>query len=276
MSQLLLLENEHKPYCVVVVDKKKARFLRFQFAGLSSIDELPFAPDVSQWKMMEMGHVTGQGVHKTRGSQRDAFDHRVEAQYARACRETARHAADISRKEKLAGIFLVGANHLVEPIAANTPPEFRKSLGVLCEDLGGIPVAELAPRLIGPIRDWERQRGEALVRSLLGASREAVIEPDEALAQLQEGAISTILAAHDFPLTLQECDRCDWVDRSADPVCPKCGAGRHATTLKEVLPRLARIYKTELVVVDGAAAVQLGKIGGIAGWHRESKRTAAR
>jgi hypothetical protein len=65
------------------------------------------------------------------------------------------------------------------------------------------------------------------------------------------------------------------VDRSADPVCPKCGAGRHATTLKEVLPRLARIYKTELVVVDGAAAVQLRKIGGIAGWHRESKRAAA-
>src|SRR5579863_4344762 len=37
ISQLLLLAGRHKPYCVVVVDKTEARFLRFQFAEMTRI-----------------------------------------------------------------------------------------------------------------------------------------------------------------------------------------------------------------------------------------------
>ena len=276
VSQLLLLTEENRPYCVVVVDKKKARFLRFQFAELSTIEELPFAPDVSQWKEMEMGHVTGQGVRKTRGSQRDAFDHRVRAQYARACGETAHRAASVSRKDKLAAIFLVGASHLVELIAADISPEFHESLGFLREDLGGIPIAELGRRLAGPIHEWEKQRAESLVRNLLGENPDAVTEADEVLAQLQEGAISRIVVVQGLSLSLHECERCGWADRSADPVCPKCGAGRHAAMLKEVLPRLASRHKSQLVVISGTAAERLREVGGIGGWHRAAKRAVAR
>jgi hypothetical protein len=276
ISQLLLLVDEHKPYCVVVVDKTKARFLRYQFAEIQRIEERPFTLDVSQWKIKDMGHVTGQRIHKTRGSQRDGFDQRVEAQYARLCRETAREAASVCRTEKLAGIFLVGAGHLVEPIAANIPVEFRESIGVFREDLGRIRIAELSHRLAAPIRDWERQRAESLVQNLLGASHGAITEPDEVLMQLQKGTISSIVVASDFPLSLRECDQCGWADRSADPVCLRCGASRHTAMLKDVLPRLARHYKTQLHVVDGAAAAQLSEVGGIGGWHRETKQAASR
>lgn len=276
ISQLLLLANEHKPYCVVVLDKAEARFLRYQFAEMVRIEERPFTVDVSQWKIKDMGHVTGQRVHKTRGSQRDDFDHRVEAQYARLFRETAREAARICRIEKLAGIFLVGASHLVEPVAANIPAEFRESIGLIREDLGRTPIAELNHRVAAPIRDWERQRAESLVQNLLGANGGAVTEPDEVLMQLQRGTISSILVASDFPLSLRECDRCGWSDRSVDPVCQRCGASRHTAMLKDVLPRLARNYKTQLCVVDGTAAAQLREVGGIGGWHRETKQAAAR
>ncbi len=117
VSQLLLLEEEHRAYCVVVLDNTKARLFRYQFGELAEIEERPFVLDVSQWKEKEMGHVTGQRVHKTRGSQRDAFDHRVQAQYARLCRETALAAGAICRKEHLSGIFLVGGSHLADPTA---------------------------------------------------------------------------------------------------------------------------------------------------------------
>jgi len=216
ISQLLLLENEHKAYCVVVLDNTKARFLRYQFGELVGIQERPFAIDISQWKQKEMGHVTGQGVHKTRGSQRDAFDHRVQEQYTRLCRETAEEAATICRREKLSGIFLVGLSHLVEPIAAAIPIDFRQSLGFIREGLGSFPVAGLVHRLSGPLREWEQECAESPVQNLLGSARGVVTEPDEVLAQLQDGAIGSLVVASDFPLTLRECNDCGWADRSAE------------------------------------------------------------
>ncbi len=277
LSQLLLIAEGHKAYCVVVLDNKKARFFRYQFAELVGIEERPFTLDVSQWKAKVMGHVTGQQVHKTRGSQRDAFDHRVQEQYARLCRETGQEAASISRREHLSGLFLVGGSHLVEPTAAAIPADFRDSLGFLQEDLGGFSVADLDLRLSGPIREWEQQRSESLVQCLVGATRGVVTEPDEVLAQLQEGAIGRLVVAYDFPFSLRECDQCSWADRSADPTCPKCGASRHEATLKDVLPLLAQKYKTEVHVVDGSAAAErLRGLGGLGGWHREVKQVAAR
>jgi Bacterial archaeo-eukaryotic release factor family 10 len=276
ISQLLLLTEEHKPYCVVVVDNKRARFFRYQFAELIGIKERPFSVDASQWKILEMGHVTGQRVHKTRGSQRDAFDHRVQEQYTKLCREAAREAATICRREKLSGIFLVGASRLVEPMSAAMPADIRDSVGLLCEDLGGFPVIELGHHLSGPIREWERRGTEALVQNLLGADRGVVTEPDEVLAQLQKGAIGKLVVTSDFPLSLRVCDRCNWTDRTADPTCPKCGASRHDATLKEMLPLLAQKYKTEVHVVDSSAAARLRELGGLGGWHREMKQAAAR
>ena len=276
ISQLLLLAEEHKPYCVVVVDKTEARFLRYQFAEMTRIEERPFILDISQWKMKEMGHVTGQGVHKTRGSQRDSFEHRADAQYARLCRETALQAVNICRKEKLSGIFLVGASHLVEPVAENIPKGIKESIGIFRDDLGRFPIPELSRRLAAPICDWERQRAQSLVENLLGATRGTVTGPDELLARLQEGTIGTIVVACDIPLSLRECGQCGWADRSADPVCPKCGASRHVATLKRVLPQLARKYKTEVHVVHGIAADRLREVGGLGGWLRAVKQAAAR
>lgn len=276
ISQLLLLAQEHKLYCVVVVDKTAARFLRYQFGEMAQIEERPFILDISQWKMKEMGHVTGQGVHKTRGSQRDNFEHRADAQYARLCRETALRAVDLCLKEKLSGIFLVGASHLVESVAKSIPTGFKESIGIFREDLGRFPISELSRRLAAPIRNWEQQRAESLVKSLLGADRGTVTALDELLSQLQEGAIGTIVVARDFPISLLACDRCGWADRSADPICPKCGANRHNATLEHVLPLLARKYKTEVHVIDGGAANRLRELGGLGGWHRELKQAAAR
>src|SRR5208283_1356341 len=267
-SQLLLLADEHKPYCVVVVDRTKARFLRYQFAGLREIEEYLFPLDDSQWKTIDMGHVTGQRIHKTRGSQRDSYDHRVEAQYARFCRETARRAASLCRREKLEAVILVGASHLVVPIAAGIPPQFRESLLLIREDLGGIPIQELSPRLAAPIREWQQQRAESLVSDLLSARHGVFTTPDEVIAELQKGAISEIVVASDFAPSLFECDRCGWADRSTEQFCPKCRTRRRIATLKEVLPRLAKNHKTRLFVVDGDPAATLRKAGGIGGWRR--------
>src|SRR5438034_7003837 len=97
--------------------------------------------------MKDLGHVTGQRVHKTRGSQRDAFDHRVEAQYERLCRQAAQQAGAIYARERLQAIFLVGKDHLIELIEKDFPKELRHRVTLIKEDLGRSSVHELQNRL---------------------------------------------------------------------------------------------------------------------------------
>src|SRR6266566_3073178 len=147
VSQLLWLVDE----------RTGARFLRYQLRELLELEEKKFTIDISQWKMKDLGHVTGQRVHKTRGSQRDAFDHRVEAQYERLCRQAAQQAGAIYARERLQAIFLVGKDHLIELIEKDFPKELRHRVTLIKEDLGRSSVHELQNRLEPEIEKWEGQ-----------------------------------------------------------------------------------------------------------------------
>lgn len=272
VSQLLWLVDEHRPHCIVVVDRTGARFFRYQLRELLELEEKKFTIDISQWKMKDLGHVTGQRVHKTRGSQRDAFDHRVEAQYERLCRQAAQQAGVICAREKLQAIFLVGKDHLIELIEKDFPKELRHRVTLIKEDLGRSSVHELQNRLEPEIEKWEGQHEKALVDSLLISERGTVIEAEEALAKLQQGKVRLLVVARDFNPNLRQCMVCGWTDRSADPACPKCGATRRLAALQDVLPGLARKYNVDLEVVSGSAEKRLREAGGMGGWLRTTKQ----
>lgn len=272
VSQLLWLVDEHRPHCIVVVDRTGARFFRYQLRELLELEEKKFTIDISQWKMKDLGHVTGQRVHKTRGSQRDAFDHRVEAQYEQLCRQAARQAGAICAREKLQAIFLVGKDHLIELIEKDFPKELRHRVTLIKEDLGRSSVHELQNRLEPEIEKWEGQHEKALVDSLLISERGTVIEAEEALAKLQQGKVRLLVVARDFNPNLRQCMVCGWTDRSADPACPKCGATRRLAALQDVLPGLARKYNVDLEVVSGSAEKRLREAGGMGGWLRTTKQ----
>lgn len=272
VSQLLWLVDEHRPHCIVVVDRTGARFFRYQLRELLELEEKKFTIDISQWKMKDLGHVTGQRVHKTRGSQRDAFDHRVEAQYERLCRQAAHQAGAICAREKLQAIFLVGKDHLIELIEKDFPKELRHRVTLIKEDLGRSSVHELQNRLEPEIEKWEGQHEKALVDSLLISERGTVIEAEEALAKLQQGKVRLLVVARDFNPNLRQCMVCGWTDRSADPACPKCGATRRLAALQDVLPGLARKHNVDLEVVSGSAEKRLREAGGMGGWLRTTKQ----
>lgn len=276
VSQLLWFMDEHKPYCMVVVDRKGVRFLRYQLRELSEIQQKKFTVDVSQWKTKELGHVTGQNVHKTRGSQRDVFDRRVEAQYARLCRETARQAATICEKYECRAIFLVGGDHLVGCIETAIPRELRRRVALVEEDLGRSPLLELQKHLVPEIEKWERQHQKTLVDDLLTSDRGTIKEPDETLAKLQQGKVRVIVVVRDLNFDLRQCVGCGWTDRSADPVCPKCRGTRSVAALHDVLPTLARKHEVALEIVSGDAAKRLREAGGLGGWLRAFKHAASR
>src|ERR1035437_2559838 len=99
LTQLVWLASEHKPCGIVVVDHGGARFFHYWFGEMVEYEEKKFAIDVSQWKQEELGHVTGQGVKKTRGSQRNVFERRMDSQYAHLCRETAQQAETFGQRK---------------------------------------------------------------------------------------------------------------------------------------------------------------------------------
>lgn len=268
VTQLLWLLDESKAHCIVVVDRKGARFLHYWRGEFEKMAERKFAIDVSEWKVKQMGQESGQGVKKARGAQHDTYNDRMEAQYKHLCRETAAQAKRIAEAGNLQAIFLVGSDRFTRPMEAEFPKQFRGRVVRIKEDFGGLPLPELQERLAPRIAAWERESESALVKNLLADERKTVVGMDETLTQLQKGKMRTLVLASTVHGSLHECIECGWMDRSADPVCPVCGRERRSVELRETLPDLARSTKTGIEVVSGKAADRLNQSGGMGGWLR--------
>jgi hypothetical protein len=199
------------------------------------LTEKKFEIDISQWKQEELGHVTGQSIRKTRGSQREAFEQRMNAQYQHLCQGTADRTRDLCEKEDLTALFLVGSDRLIKSIEAALPQGFRHPVVLISE------------------------RG-----NVMGIA--------ETLAELQNGKIRTFVVSREFDARLQQCKHCGWTDRSADPSCSACGSVRQAVMLHDALPELARQFDTKMEVVSGESARKFKDAGGIGAWLRQPRQ----
>ena len=274
VAQLLWLIDEHKPYCVVVVDHKGARFFQYQLRELLKIGEKTFDIDISEWKRKDIGHIAGQAIQKTRGSQRDVFEHRMDAQYAHLCTETANQVIALSKQHNHAAIILIGEDRLSGPIEAAMPQNIRQHVIKIQEDLAGLTDRELEKRLEPIVEEWERKYQAAIVTEFLGSDRGTVAGIEESLFQLQNGSVRRLLLNREVDVDLQQCLKCGWTERMGDPVCSACGGAKRTVTLREVLPGLAKLYKANIQILSGDAAELMKKGGGIGAWLRGAKLTA--
>lgn len=156
LAQLFSIQNAHKARCVVVVDRARARFFQYSLGEFTELGEKKFKIDVSQWKREDIGHLAHPGIKTTRGTQRDTFEHRVDAQYARLCRQTAEHVKNLCRQKGLFAILLVGSSRLAEPIKAEFPRELRNRTVLIKEDFGRLTLSALKNRLSGVISVLEQ------------------------------------------------------------------------------------------------------------------------
>jgi hypothetical protein len=129
IGQLFRLLHEHKSCCIVGVDHRAARFFAYSLGELTELAKKQFEVDPSQWKKKSLGHLTSGRIQKMRGPYPDRFDHRMEVQYARLCRETAEQAATLSKQYGLAEIFLAGPDRLIGPMQTQFPPAFLSGSG---------------------------------------------------------------------------------------------------------------------------------------------------
>lgn len=276
IAQWIRLSNTIKAYAVVVIDHHAARFFVFSQGELTQIAERRFDVDVTQWKRKYLGHISSERHRKTRGSNLDLFEQRMEAQFDRLCREAAELAVTLCQQEGLAGIFLVGPNRLIRTIHARLPHPISNTSVLVPENLGSSSPLQLLRRLRSVIENYDQDRQRAKVEELFRAERGAVLGVDATLADLQKGMLHTLVIAHDLDFELHRCQQCGSASRSADPVCAACGGSLYKTSFRELLPKLALAHNAELQFVIGHAAELLLEREGVGGWFRQVAAASAR
>jgi len=275
LAQMIRLSNAQKPCGVVVLDHKGARLFAYEIGELKLLAEKAFRVDASQWKEKDLGHVTSEGVRKTRGAQRDFFDDRVDAQYKRLCKEIADTESSLATEHGFATIFLVGPDRLIRSVQAKFPANLSERVVMVQEDLGQFSKRDVLLRLQPIIDESTQTRQLAAVNRVLQSNGAAVVNVDETLFQLQNGKIADLLVTADFELELRRCGACGRANRSADPVCGTCGGALEKVTFSELLVPWIAGSGVGIEFVQGAAAERLQSAGGIGGWLRKA-RTAAR
>jgi len=271
LAQLIWLLEEHKPYGVVIVGRKRARFFLYSWGELLPVRDKKFLLEPSRKK--EMGHVARTlGVRMSHGTNRDLFEHHRYAEFLHYYRQIAQEIERWCDAGHLHTVFILGTAAVTTAIQQEIPAALRENITCIQEDIAWLSKAKLQRHLELIVAKHESQREMAVVDKLLGGEQAVVTGIDETLVRLQQGRIRSLVVVKGLDASLKCCNECLWVDRSADPVCPACGRERHSVSLREILPELARRQKISMEVVSGGAGRKLEQVGGMGGWLRELER----
>jgi hypothetical protein len=269
-AQLLWLLEEHKPYGIVVLGRKRVRFFLYRLGEVRELDEKIFRLEPSKRK--EMGPVARPGVRLSRGTNRDVFERHLAAEYAHYYQQIADRIERWCGAEKLESVFLVGLAEMGKAIRKEISSSLAHKIALMEEDLGWVPRAELLERVELAVVEHNRKFEMASIDALLGDSRNAVLGVDEALVQLQQGKIRSVVVTKALNGILQRCINCSWADRTSDSVCSSCGGRRERVELRDELPELVRRYNASLEIVTGDAARKLQQVGGMGARLREFEK----
>ncbi len=271
LTQLLWLLDEHQACGVAHVDRKGVRLLRLWLGEMEEREHEKFQVDTTAWRRKDAPK-PARASSPARGTLRDAFEQRVEAQYARLYRETAQRIEQWAQREKFAAVFVAGPISVAEPLWKELSEPFRSQSGLIRSDLARFTTATLQQQIAPQIENWKRQREKALVEEVLAMARAdgggAAAGIDNTLDALQRGRTREIVVVRGLGGKLRLCASCGWASRSADANCPACGAARDVAPLRAVLPELARRWGVPVEVVAGEAAQMLREAGGLAARFR--------
>ena len=275
IAPLLPLLRGHRRYAVVAMDQKAARFFEFANSEVLLLGTKQFEIDASQWKRKDHGRVATERVLNSRGPLRDVYEHHIEARYKQLCHEISEEIASLSKKNKFDGVFLVGPDRLIQAVREKIPRPLVGSSVLVQENFGGSSPRQLQRRLQPIVDSYEQEQQLSAVKLLQASNQAAVTNPDEVLAHLQNGRISSLVVARDFDLALRQCPRCGLASSVADRVCADCGVERQEITLAELLARVLPTQGVTIEFVNGDAAQLLLHSGGLGGWLRVGRSAAA-
>lgn len=265
LTPLVWLLEEQRPCGLVLLDRTGARFFRYVLGELHEDHEEALQFDPSQWRRKDLMPPAQPGVEQVRGSQRDAFEHRIEAQYVRFLAQEAGHLQQWVQRHRLPVIFVAGPPELTELLWKEAPKGLQERLVRIPKDLAHNTLAELRRVTAEELQRWEQAHQQQLLTKLMEESNgtQAVLGLARTLEKLQQGLAREVVLARGWDAPLSQCDRCQWADLEDASVCSACGGPRRTVSLLRVLPALTRRYKATLEILAGTAAEYLRQRGGI-------------
>ncbi len=265
LTPLIRLLEEQRSCGLVLVDRSGARFFRYSLGELIEDHDEAIAFDTSQWRRKHLMPPSQPGIEQVRGSQRDAFERRIEAQYVRFLAQEAGHLLQWADRHRLPVIFVAGAADLTELLLQEAPESLRNRLVRIGKDVVHRTPAELRELVAQELRRWEQEHERQLVERLLDESNgtRAVVGLAATVEKLQQGLAWQLVLARSWDAHVHYCPHCQWIEPDGSGTCAVCGGPQQAVSLRAVLPSMAARYKAVLEIVDGEAARKLLPAGGI-------------
>jgi len=265
LAPLIRLLEEQRSCGLVLVDRSGARFFRYSLGELIEDHDEAIAFDTTQWRRKDLMPPSQPGIEQVRGSQRDAFERRIEAQYIRFLAQEAGHLSQWAERYRLPVIFVAGAADLAELLLEEASGTLRDRLVHIDKDVVHRTPAELREIVAQELRRWEEHYETRLVERLLDESNgtRAVVGLAPTLEKLQQGLAWQLVLARSWNPQVRYCPHCQWLEPDGSGTCAICGGPQQAVNLRTVLPALAARYKAALEIVDGEAAKKLLPAGGI-------------
>ncbi len=268
LTQLRMALDRARTDYIVVLDRKRARVFQCARNEMTALFDQSFSIDSSHWKRKTSGHVTVERTETMRGSQRDAYEDRIDAQYNRFLRQVAKKCGALCAVPNDSMLFIVGDPRLAKAIESKLPPLLRVRAQHIPCDAARLPWPRLQTRLKQEVARLRQKHETDLVGKALDDAQHVVVGIDETVAQIQKGRVGTLLLSDHLNGEIRECPECGLMDRSADPVCPVCRRERRPVDLREAVLDMARSNKTNVRVISGEASNRLEQAGGMAGWLR--------
>ena len=205
------------------------------------------------------------------GSNRNAFEARLDEQIQRFLRDVAEFTEHFVFESGVEWLFLAGAD-AVHNLQVLLSPEVAEKIVAI------VPMEMSADEHTLLEKTWPLQRAEVergnlqLVERLLeqvAGSQEAVIGVQPTLISLQKGRLELLLVSREIGAEVRECLQCGFCSSELLSKCPVCNSSDlHNVRLATVLPYLCRKYGTKMKVLSAPVADRLNREGGIGGVHR--------
>ena len=271
-AQLLWLNEEYRPYGVLVAGIEHVRFLSVRLNEFEAFQEFHADIDTAQWRKQKVGSKgRGDAVQKG-GKSIEAFDQRYMEQVRRFWKTLYKPLAELIERHRIRRLVLAGTKSVLPEFAKSLPPDISNLVVTQMNMETFTNPTDAVHKVFPGIVAWEEQRERALVAELFGAagiSKKAAVGVEPVLKFVQDGRAARLVVAKDFDAEVTRCTQCLNVSASTNSHCAKCSAtDLRKVSLTGILPRLVVDHGLPIEVIRGDAAKELIQSGGVGAFLR--------
>ena len=247
--------ESNRRHAILLVDRRKLRVLTVCMNALE--DELVIEKDEYP------------ANHDVQAGGEAAKDHQKrKAEEARQFfREFAQEIQAYDRRWQPSGYVLLGTTENTSRFREFLPQPIAQRIA----HTGHAPLDEAPAAIITRLADFFetqalRARAEAidLLRERVRTGHYAVAGADDALEQLQEGKVETLVIARNFESQGGQCTQCKFVLARSGGECPYCGGDvRDGIDLAESMVRIATEQEADVAFVEADVLRELDGVGAL-------------